>query len=145
MKTKAAVAFGESQALEIVELDLRDPEAHEVTVRLHATGLCHSDIAALDGENVLGAFPIVLGHEGAGVVEKVGAAVTSVVPGDHVMIAPLPQCGRCEEFKEKPASTVVATSGSTFFGKSGGKQSGPRGSGRSSGRAPKISTPRKMV
>ena len=97
MKTKAAVAFGESQALEIVELDLRDPEAHEVMVRLHATGLCHSDIAALDGENVLGAFPIVLGHEGAGVVEKVGAAVTSVAPGDHVMIAPLPQCGRCEE------------------------------------------------
>jgi hypothetical protein len=55
------------------------------------------------------------------------------------------KCGRCEEFKEKPASTVVATSGSTFFGKSGGKQSGPRGSGRSSSRAPKISTPRKMV
>jgi len=97
MKTRAAVAFAQAQPLQIVEVDLRAPEKDEVLVRLHATGLCHSDIAALDGDNALGCFPIVLGHEGSGVVEQVGVAVTSVAPGDHVIIAPVPQCGRCAE------------------------------------------------
>jgi len=97
MKTKAAVAFEPAQPLEIVELDLREPNPDEVLIRLHATGVCHSDLAALDGDNRLGSFPIVLGHEGAGIVETVGSAVVSLAPGDHVVLAPVPQCGRCTE------------------------------------------------
>ena len=98
MKTKAAVAFAARQALELVELDLRDPGPGEVLVRIAATGICHSDLAVLDGQAPqIGRFPIVLGHEGAGVIERVGEGVSSVRPGDHVVLAPVPQCGRCEE------------------------------------------------
>ena len=75
MKTKAAVAVGANQPMEIMELDLRDPEPDEVLIRLHATGVCHSDLSVLDGAVNFGGFPVVLGHEGSGVIEAVGSAV----------------------------------------------------------------------
>jgi len=97
MKTKAAVAVGANQPMEIMELDLRDPEPDEVLIRLHATGVCHSDLSVLDGAVNFGGFPVVLGHEGSGVIEAVGSAVTSLVPGDRVITTVMPQCGRCNE------------------------------------------------
>ena len=85
MKTRAAVAFAAKQPLEIVELDLEGPKAGEVLVEIMATGICHTDAYTLDGLDSEGLFPSILGHEGAGVVREVGAGVTSVKPGDHVI------------------------------------------------------------
>ena len=98
MKCNAAIAFSPARPLELVTIDVRDPDPGEVLVRMVATGICHSDIAVLDGQNPrIGRFPILLGHEGAGVVEKVGQGVTALAPGDHVINAPSPQCGVCPE------------------------------------------------
>jgi S-(hydroxymethyl)glutathione dehydrogenase/alcohol dehydrogenase len=68
MKTKAAVAFGAGKPLEIVEVDLDGPRAGEVLVEIKATGVCHTDAFTLSGDDPEGAFPAILGHEGAGVV-----------------------------------------------------------------------------
>src|ERR671927_466937 len=85
MKTRAAVAFAPKQPLEVVEVDLEGPKAGEVLVEIMATGICHTDAYTLDGLDSEGLFPSILGHEGAGVVRKVGPGVTSVKPGDHVI------------------------------------------------------------
>jgi S-(hydroxymethyl)glutathione dehydrogenase/alcohol dehydrogenase len=80
----------------VVELDLAPPGRHEVLVRLHASGVCHSDQNAIDGTAET-RCPAVLGHEGAGVVEGIGADVTAVTPGDRVALSWLPACGVCEQ------------------------------------------------
>ena len=96
MKTKAAVAFKAGQPLEIVELDLEGPQAGEVLVEIKATGVCHTDAFTLSGDDPEGAFPAVLGHEGAGVVVDVGAGVKTLKPGDHVIPLYTPECRECE-------------------------------------------------
>ena len=96
MKTKAAVAFAAGEPLEICEVDLEGPKAGEVMVELKATGVCHTDAFTLSGEDPEGAFPAILGHEGAGVVVDVGAGVTSVKPGDHVIPLYTAECRTCE-------------------------------------------------
>src|SRR5919206_2022673 len=96
MKTRAAVAFEAKKPLEIVELDLEGPRAGEVLVEIKATGVCHTDAYTLDGLDAEGLFPCVLGHEGAGVVVEVGAGVTSVKPGDHVIPLYIAECRQCE-------------------------------------------------
>ena len=96
MKTRAAVAFEAKQPLEIVELDLEGPKAGEVLVEIMATGICHTDAYTLDGLDSEGLFPSVLGHEGAGIVREVGAGVTSVAPGDHVIPLYTPECRQCK-------------------------------------------------
>ncbi len=96
MKTAAAVAFKAGQPLEIVELDLEGPQAGEVMVEIKATGVCHTDAFTLSGDDPEGAFPAVLGHEGAGVVVEVGAGVTTLKPGDHVIPLYTPECRECE-------------------------------------------------
>src|SRR5713226_5209138 len=96
MKTRAAVAFEAKKPLEIVELDLDGPKAGEVLVEIKATGICHTDAYTLDGLDSEGLFPSVLGHEGAGVVVEVGAGVTSVQPGDHVIPLYTPECRQCK-------------------------------------------------
>ena len=96
MKTEAAVAFAAGQPLEIVELDVAPPQAGEVMVEVKATGVCHTDAFTLSGDDPEGAFPAVLGHEGAGIVVEVGAGVTSVAPGDHVIPLYTPECRQCE-------------------------------------------------
>ncbi len=96
MKTRAAVAFEAKQPLEIVELDLEGPKAGEVLIEIMATGICHTDAYTLDGLDSEGLFPSVLGHEGAGVVREVGAGVTSVAPGDHVIPLYTPECRQCK-------------------------------------------------
>ncbi|MBK8675073.1 MAG: S-(hydroxymethyl)glutathione dehydrogenase/class III alcohol dehydrogenase [Cellvibrionales bacterium] len=96
MKTRAAVAWGPNQPLTIEEVDLQEPQAGEVMVKLTATGVCHTDAYTLSGEDSEGVFPCILGHEGAGVVVQVGAGVTSVAVGDHVIPLYTPECGKCK-------------------------------------------------
>ena len=96
MKTRAAVAFEAKQPLEIVELDLEGPKDGEVLVEIMATGICHTDSYTLDGLDSEGIFPSILGHEGAGIVREVGAGVTSIKPGDHVIPLYTPECRNCE-------------------------------------------------
>src|SRR5258706_625225 len=78
----------------IDDLEVRGPELGEVTVRISAAGLCHSDLSVVNGTIPFPA-PAVLGHEGAGVVEEVGAAVTRVKVGDHVALTTINNCGTC--------------------------------------------------
>ncbi len=82
MKTTAAVAFAAGQPLEIVEVDLEGPRSGEVLVEIKATGICYTDAFTLSGDDPEGVFPAILGHEGAGVVVKIGPGVTSVKVGD---------------------------------------------------------------
>ena len=96
MKTRAAVAFEAGKPLEIVEVDLEGPNAGEVLVEIKATGICHTDEFTLSGADPEGLFPAILGHEGAGVVMEVGAGVTSLKPGDHVIPLYTPECRECE-------------------------------------------------
>ena len=95
MKTRAAVAFEAGQPLAIEMLDLEGPRAGEVLLRNVATGVCHTDAFTLSGEDPEGIFPAVLGHEGGAVVEEIGAGVTSVAVGDHVIPLYTPECGEC--------------------------------------------------
>jgi alcohol dehydrogenase (nicotinoprotein) len=94
MKTRAALLRDVGKSFEIVELDLDAPQAGEVLVRLEASGLCHSDDHLRTGDIPV-RYPIVGGHEGAGVVEAVGPGVTRLAPGDHVVGSFLPVCGKC--------------------------------------------------
>lgn len=96
MKTRAALAFAAGKPLEIHEVDLAGPQAGEVLVEIKATGVCHTDAFTLSGDDPEGAFPAILGHEGAGIVREVGAGVTSLRPGDHVIPLYAPECRQCE-------------------------------------------------
>ena len=96
MKTKAAVALQAGKPLEILELDLEGPKAGEVMVEIKATGVCHTDEFTLSGADPEGLFPAVLGHEGAGVVVEVGAGVSSLKKGDHVIPLYTPECRQCD-------------------------------------------------
>jgi len=114
MKTRAAVAFEAKRPLEIVELDLDGPKAGEVLVEIMATGICHTDAYTLDGLDSEGLFPSILGHEGAGVVREVGAGVTSVAVGDHVIPLYTPECGQCKSClsgKTNLCTAIRATQG----------------------------------
>ncbi len=94
LQMQAAVLYGPNKELRVEEVTIDDPQDHEVRVKLAATGLCHSDFHVLRAA-VPSPFPIVLGHEGAGIVEKIGEGVTSVKPGDHVILPVIFTCGKC--------------------------------------------------
>ncbi len=114
MKTRAAVAFEAKKPLEIVELDLEGPKAGEVLVEIMASGICHTDAYTLDGLDSEGLFPSVLGHEGCGVVREVGAGVTSVAVGDHVIPLYTPECRQCKSClsgKTNLCTAIRATQG----------------------------------
>ena len=96
MRTRAAVAFEAAKPLEITEVNLEGPRAGEVLVEIMATGLCHTDEFTRSGADPEGAFPAILGHEGAGIVREVGEGVRSVAPGDHVIPLYTPECRECE-------------------------------------------------
>jgi S-(hydroxymethyl)glutathione dehydrogenase/alcohol dehydrogenase len=95
MKVRAAVLEDFGEQLVVQELELAEPRRGEVLVRLAACGVCHTDMYAASGSDPTGYAPAVLGHEGAGVVESVGEAVTLVEVGDHVVTLFSPQCGAC--------------------------------------------------
>jgi len=96
MDVQAAVAFEAGKPLEIETVQLEGPRAGEVLVEMKATGLCHTDAFTLSGDDPEGMFPAILGHEGAGVVVEVGAGVTSLAVGDHVIPLYTPECRECE-------------------------------------------------
>ena len=95
MDVRAAVAFEAGKPLSIETVQLEGPRAGEVLVEIKATGLCHTDKFTLSGADPEGAFPAILGHEGAGVVVEVGAGVKSLKPGDHVIPLYTPECREC--------------------------------------------------
>ena len=94
MKTKAAVVYEPGKRIEIEELDLDGPREGEVLIRYTHAGLCHSDIHVAHGD-LEARLPMVLGHEGAGIIEEVGPGVTRVKPGDHAVLSFIPNCGVC--------------------------------------------------
>jgi alcohol dehydrogenase (nicotinoprotein) len=94
MKTTAAVVYEPGKPIELEELDLDGPRAGEVLIRYTYAGLCHSDVHIQHGD-LEARLPMVLGHEGAGIVEEVGPGVTRVAPGDHVVCSFIPNCGTC--------------------------------------------------
>ena len=96
MDVRAAVAFEAGKPLEMETVQLAGPRAGEVLVEIKATGLCHTDAYTLSGADPEGLFPAIMGHEGAGVVEEVGAGVRSVAPGDHVIPLYTPECRECK-------------------------------------------------
>ena len=96
MKSRAAVAWEAGKPLSIEEVDVASPKAGEVLVRIVATGVCHTDAFTLSGADPEGMFPVILGHEGGGIVEEVGEGVTSLKVGDHVIPLYTPECGECE-------------------------------------------------
>jgi len=95
MKSRAAVAFEAGKPLEIAEVDVGGPAAGEVMVEIKATGVCHTDAFTLSGDDPEGAFPAILGHEGAGVVVEVGEGVKDLKVGDHVIPLYTPECRTC--------------------------------------------------
>ena len=94
MKTRAAVVYEAGKPIEIEELDLDKPQDGEVLIRYTHAGLCHSDVHVAHGD-LEARLPMVLGHEGAGIIEEVGPGVTRVAPGDHVVCSFIPNCGTC--------------------------------------------------
>lgn len=96
MKSRAAVAFAAGKPLEIVEVDLEGPKSGEVLIELKATGICHTDAFTLSGDDPEGAFPAILGHEGAGIVVEVGPDVKSLKKGDTVIPLYTPECRECD-------------------------------------------------
>ncbi len=108
MKTRAAVAVAAGKPLEIMEVDLEGPRAGEVLVEIKATGICHTDEFTLSGADPEGLFPAILGHEGAGIVVDVGAGVTSVKKGDHVIPLYTPECRQCPSCLSRKTNLCTA-------------------------------------
>ncbi|MEA2390111.1 MAG: S-(hydroxymethyl)glutathione dehydrogenase / alcohol dehydrogenase [Solirubrobacteraceae bacterium] len=108
MKIRAAVLEEFGAPLVVQELDLAEPRAGEVLVRLEACGVCHTDLYTASGADPSGYAPTVLGHEGAGVVERVGEAVSSLAAGDHVVTLFSPQCGECIHCRSPKTNLCLA-------------------------------------
>jgi S-(hydroxymethyl)glutathione dehydrogenase/alcohol dehydrogenase len=108
VKIRAAVLERFGEPLEVQELELAEPRAGEVLVRLVACGVCHTDLYTASGADPSGYAPTVLGHEGAGVVERVGEGVTSLEPGDHVVTLFSPQCRECEHCRDPRTNLCLA-------------------------------------
>jgi S-(hydroxymethyl)glutathione dehydrogenase / alcohol dehydrogenase len=108
MQIRAAVLEQFAEPLVVQDVELAGPKAGEVLVRLHACGVCHTDMYTASGVDPSGYSPCVLGHEGAGVVEEVGEGVTSLAPGDHVVTLFSPQCGKCVNCRSGKTNICVA-------------------------------------
>ena len=96
IKSKAAVAWAAGEPLKIETVDVMPPQKGEVLIRIVASGVCHTDAFTLSGDDPEGIFPVILGHEGGGIVERIGEGVTSVAVGDHVIPLYTPECGECK-------------------------------------------------
>src|ERR1700694_5361115 len=108
MKTRAAIAYAAGKPLEIVNLDLGGPKAGEVLVELKATGICHTDEFTRSGADPEGLFPAIFGHEGAGIVIDVGAGVTTLKKGDHVIPLYTPECRQCKSCLSRKTNLCTA-------------------------------------
>ncbi|MCY7302600.1 MAG: alcohol dehydrogenase catalytic domain-containing protein, partial [Thermoleophilia bacterium] len=108
MRMRAAVLEEFGSPLAVQEIDLAEPKVGEVLVRLAACGVCHTDLYTASGADPTGYAPCVLGHEGAGVVERVGDGVTLVSPGDHVITLFAPECGKCVHCRSDRTNRCIA-------------------------------------
>ncbi len=108
MRVRAAVLEEFGQPLAVQDVELAEPRAREALVRLVACGVCHTDLYTASGADPSGYAPCVLGHEGAGVVERVGEDVSLVVPGDHVITLFAPECGECSHCRSERTNRCVA-------------------------------------
>ena len=108
MKSRAAVAVEKGKPLQIMDVELEGPKAGEVLVEIKATGICHTDEFTLSGADPEGLFPAILGHEGAGIVVDVGANVTSVKKGDHVIPLYTPECRQCPSCLSRKTNLCTA-------------------------------------
>ena len=108
MKIRAAVLEKFGEPLVVQDVDLAGPKAGEVLVKVHACGVCHTDMYTQSGADPSGYTPCVLGHEGAGVVEEIGAGVTSLALGDHVVTLFSPECGECTNCKSGKTNICTA-------------------------------------
>jgi S-(hydroxymethyl)glutathione dehydrogenase / alcohol dehydrogenase len=108
MLIRGAVLEQFGEPLVVQELELAGPKPGEVLVRLHACGVCHTDLYSASGVDPSGYAPCVLGHEGAGVVDAIGDGVTSVAPGDHVVTLFSPQCGQCVNCRSGKTNICLA-------------------------------------
>ena len=108
MKTRAAIAWAAGQPLEVVEVDLEGPKAGEVLVEIRATGICHTDEFTRSGADPEGLFPVIFGHEGAGVVVDVGPGVKSLKKGDHVIPLYTPECRKCKSCLSRKTNLCTA-------------------------------------
>lgn len=95
MKTKGALLWGLNEAWSVEEIELGDPIAGEVQIRMEAAGMCHSDHHIVTGATPMPSYPVMGGHEGSGVITKVGDGVVGLEVGDHVVLSFIPACGRC--------------------------------------------------
>jgi len=111
MKTKAAIAHAAGRPLEVVTVDLDGPKAGEVLVEIRASGVCHTDEFTRSGADPEGLFPVIFGHEGAGVVVDVGPGVTSVKKGDHVIPLYTPECRQCIGESDRSSSHTSSARG----------------------------------
>ena len=114
MKTRAAIAWAAGKPLEVVDVDLDGPKAGEVLVEIKATGICHTDEFTRSGADPEGLFPVIFGHEGAGVVVDVGPGVKSLKKGDHVIPLYTPECRECKSCtsrKTNLCTSIRATQG----------------------------------
>nr|CAI5830526.1 unnamed protein product [Callosobruchus analis] len=102
---KAAVAWGPKQELKMETIEVAPPKAHEVRIKILFTAVCHTDAYTLSGQDPEGLFPVILGHEGSGIVESVGEGVSNIKPGDHVIPLYIPQCGECK-FCKSPKTNL---------------------------------------
>lgn len=108
MKTRAAIAFEVGKPLVVDLVDLEGPKAGEVLVELKATGVCHTDEFTRSGADPEGLFPVIFGHEGAGIVREVGPGVTSLAPGDHVIPLYTPECRQCKSCLSRKTNLCTA-------------------------------------
>jgi len=114
IKCKAAVCWGAGEPLKLEDVEVAPPKAHEVRVKILYTGLCHTDEYTRSGKDPEGIFPVILGHEGGGIVESIGEGVTNVAVGDHVVplyTAECRQCKFCKSGKTNLCGAVRATQG----------------------------------
>ncbi|AMN48387.1 S-(hydroxymethyl)glutathione dehydrogenase [Steroidobacter denitrificans] len=108
MKTRAAVATAAGKPLEVMTVDLQGPKAGEVLVEIKATGICHTDEFTRSGADPEGLFPVIFGHEGAGIVVEAGAGVTSLKKGDHVIPLYTPECRQCKSCLSRKTNLCTA-------------------------------------
>ncbi|HEU5444101.1 MAG TPA: alcohol dehydrogenase catalytic domain-containing protein, partial [Pseudolabrys sp.] len=108
MKTRAAVAWKAGAPLDIETIDIEGPKAGEVLVEIKATGICHTDAYTLSGADPEGLFPAILGHEGAGIVRDVGAGITTLKAGDHVIPLYTPECRQCKTCLSRRSNLCTA-------------------------------------
>jgi S-(hydroxymethyl)glutathione dehydrogenase/alcohol dehydrogenase len=138
MKTRAAVAWKAGAPLTIETIEIDGPKPGEVLVEVMATGVCHTDAYTLSGADPEGLFPAILGHEGAGIVREVGAGVTTLKAGDHVIPLYTPECRQCKTCLSRRSNLCTAIratqgkgvmpDGTSRFSCDQGSVAGPRGS-----------------